>query len=184
MLERTTPILLPDGSRIRRHIHPFSNSRSANRGKIKYKRIWWRVHRKGTDKEWELKEPLEGEYRVYVLRLKSQIWDSEKLFRERNPDYQSGKPHVYVGHTSKAIEDRVATHLAGGRGSSKFVRKYFRRIMEAEQKTLPIARSRAQALRLEAQTAGDLRSRGWAVWEGRVEDLNLARPTPQPRETE
>ncbi|MEK9810454.1 MAG: hypothetical protein VW362_08400 [Candidatus Nanopelagicales bacterium] len=164
-------ILMPDGSYIERVVHPFGNSQ--NKGKVKYKRDWWRVYRKGVQRDWELKEPLEGEHRVYVLRLKKQVWDREENFRERNPDYRDGKPLVYVGHTSKTIEERLADHLEGGETSSRLVRKYFRRTMPGESEDLPVYRSRRKALMLEQETADELRSRGWGVWEGKVEDLNL-----------
>lgn len=165
-------IILPDGSYIERSVHPFTNSRSKNKGKIKYKREWWRVHRKGVNQPWELKDPLGGEFRVYVLELKKQVWEREKKFRDRNPEYQTGKPLVYVGHTSKTIDERVAAHRSGTR-SSPYVRKYFKRKRPSAYKDLPVFRSRSKALDLEAKTAAVLRSRGWGVWEGKVEDLQL-----------
>ena len=164
-------ILMSDGSYIERVVRPFGNSQ--NRGKIKYRRGWWRVYRKGVRRDWELKEPLEGEYRVYVLRLNQQAWKREEAFRERNPDYRDGKPLVYVGHTGKTIETRVSDHLKGGRTSSKYVRKYFKNKMPREYEALPVYRTRDKALRLEGKTADELRSRGWGVWEGKVEDVQL-----------
>ena len=166
-------ILLSDGSYIERSVRPFRNSRSKNKGQIRYKRKLYRVHRKGVNRDWELKGELGGEYRVYVLRLSQQAWKREEAFRERNPDYRDGKPLVYVGHTGKAIEARVSDHLKGGRTSSKYVRKYFKNKMPREYEELPVYQTRDKALRLERKTADELRSRGWGVWEGKVEDVQL-----------
>ena len=166
-------IVKPDGAYIEREVHPFKDSKSQNKGKIKYKRGWWRVHRKGAAAEWELQEPLGGEYQVYVLRLEGRLWEKEKAFRERNPEFVEGSPLVYVGSTGKSVEDRLMTHLTGGLGFNKYVKKYFKQKMPREYEHLPVYRDRKRAIRLEGKTADKLRANGWGVWEGKVEDLEI-----------
>ena len=166
-------ILLSDGSYIERSVRPFTNSRSKNKGKIRYKREWWRVHRKGVNRDWELKESLGKEYRVYVLELEKEVY-GEKKFRERNKEYQlaDGKPTVYVGQTSKTVEERSADHRSGHL-SSPLVREFFKRAMPEEYQHLKVCRTEKKALWLEQETADRLRSKGWGVWEGKTEKIQV-----------
>ena len=116
-----------------------------------------------------------AEYRVYVLRLQSRLWEEEPKFRAANPDYREGKPVVYVGSTGKSIEQRVADHLAGGMTSNRFVKTYFKRSMSNEYADLPVCGDRKRAEGLEARKAEELRGRGWGVWVGRPSTASIGK---------
>ena len=116
-----------------------------------------------------------SEYRVYVLRLQNQVWTNSKDFREANPDYKPRKPVVYVGSTGESIEERIAKHLAGGKTSNRFVKKYFRRKMPTEYADIPVCSDRPSAEALEAKKANELRARGWGVWVGKPSTAGIGR---------
>ncbi len=109
---------------------------------------------------------LMAELRVYVLRLQNRVWEKSKDFRDANPDYEPGKPVVYVGSTGKSIDERIADHLAGGMTSNRFVKRYFKRKMTTEYADLPVCSDRQTVEVLEAATAKELRARRWGVWVG------------------
>ena len=44
-------------------------------------------------------------HNIYVIELDKEVL-SKKKFREANPDYEEGKPCVYVGMTNKTPEER------------------------------------------------------------------------------
>jgi hypothetical protein len=51
-------------------------------------------------------------HHVYVVCLNDQVWN-EGGFRKANPDYQLGKPFVYVGMTGLDPDRRFDKHKAG-----------------------------------------------------------------------
>ena len=51
-------------------------------------------------------------HHVYVVELADQVWN-EPRFRRANPDYQLGKPFVYVGMTGLDPDLRFDKHKAG-----------------------------------------------------------------------
>ena len=56
--------------------------------------------------------PRAHHYSVYVIELSPEVWDVFR-FRRANPDYQPGKPMVYVGMTGLDIDLRFDKHKAG-----------------------------------------------------------------------
>ena len=106
----------------------------------------------------------ENQYRVYIISLKKTVLN-EKKFRDANPDYVDGKPCVYVGSTAKPVNERFSEHMEGVQyRSSRWVKKYGRRLFESEMRGLRPRRSRESILRKEREVAEGLRLRGWAVW--------------------
>jgi hypothetical protein len=103
-------------------------------------------------------------YRVYVIRLKRSVWDRSAKYRNANPNYQPGKPHVYVGSTSKTPEQRFAKHMDGGIASSPFVKRFGKGLFRWAYEDQPEYRDRESVERAEAALAEDLRRRGWGVW--------------------
>ena len=101
-------------------------------------------------------------YRVYIIDLKKEVLKSGK-FRAANPDYEEGKPSVYVGSTALAPATRLEQHVAGYR-SNTFANKYGKRLRLADMKGLRPRKSRESIERKEAETAASLRLRGWGVW--------------------
>ena len=51
-------------------------------------------------------------HHVYVVELSDRVWN-EARFRGANPDYQFGKPFVYVGMTGLDPDLRFDRHKAG-----------------------------------------------------------------------
>ncbi|MFO7904513.1 MAG: GIY-YIG nuclease family protein [Pirellulaceae bacterium] len=116
----------------------------------------------------------ERRYCVYVVRLKKSVW-RRKRFRQANPQYESGKPMVYVGSTGNTPEQRLAKHKAGGRGSNDYVRRYGKGLFEWAYEGLPTFPDRESAEKLEAERAEELKSWGWAVWYN-ADPVKIAQP--------
>lgn len=68
-------------------------------------------------------------FRVYVIRLKQSVWEKSRKYRKANPQYVEGKPHVYVGSTAKTPEERFEAHMAGGRPSSRLVKRFGKKLL-------------------------------------------------------
>lgn len=116
----------------------------------------------------------ERAYRVYVIRLKRSVWTMSRKFREANPQYVEGRPLVYVGSTGKTPEQRFETHMKGGRGASRLVKRFGKRLFPYAYADLPGFSDRGEAERAEEQRAQELRARGWGVWcNARPLDENL-----------
>ncbi len=108
----------------------------------------------------------DGLFRVYVLRLRSQVWEDSPRCRRENPQYEERRPIVYVGSTGKSIDERLKTHLDGGVYSNTFVHKYFKRKMPSEYRGIRPRQTREAAEARESRKAEELRARGWGVWYG------------------
>src|SRR3982750_2797593 len=67
------------------------------------------------------------EYHVYVVELSDQVWNAAR-FRRANPDYQLGKPFVYVGMTGLDPDVRFDKHKAGIQ-ANRFVTTYGLRLL-------------------------------------------------------
>ena len=110
-------------------------------------------------------------YRVYIIDLKKAVL-GEKKFKARNPDYQEGKPCVYVGSTGIRVEERLKQHLGGEKSkkgtslSNKYVRKYGKRLRYNDMEKIRMRKTRLSIEKKEAEVAKELQSRGWAVWWG------------------
>ena len=72
-------------------------------------------------------------YRVYIVDLKKAVLGVNK-FKARNPNYQEGKPCVYVGSTGVSVEKRFKQHVYGKKSkkgkdlSNRYVKKYGKRL--------------------------------------------------------
>ncbi len=108
--------------------------------------------------------PSEETYEIYVIRLK-RCAAERPAFREKNPNYQPGKPVVYVGSTKQGIEVRFKQHMSGGMMSSSTVRRYGRRLFPWAYRGLPTYTNEHEAKKAEEAHAEKLRSDGWCVWQ-------------------
>ena len=61
-------------------------------------------------------------YHVYVVELSDRVWNVA-AFRRANPDYELGKPFVYVGMTGLDPDLRFDRHMHGIQ-ANRFVREY------------------------------------------------------------
>ncbi|MBW3554822.1 MAG: ribose-5-phosphate isomerase [Gemmatimonadetes bacterium] len=103
-------------------------------------------------------------YRVYVIKLRKSVWERSRRFREANPQYEVGRPCVYVGSTGRTPEQRFAKHKAGGVGTSRLVKRFGRALFPWAYERLPSYETREEAERAEEERAEELKRRGWAVW--------------------
>lgn len=108
-------------------------------------------------------------YRVYVIELSKKIFSERKKFREANPQFNGVLECLYVGMTSRTPEERFEQHKSGYKNkkghnlSSAYVQQYGRYLRPSLYQHLePL--SRAEALRMEENTALALRRQGYAVW--------------------
>jgi hypothetical protein len=102
------------------------------------------------------------EYHVYVVELSDQVWNAAR-FRRANPDYQLGKPFVYVGMTGLDPDVRFDKHKAGIQANT-FVRDHGLRLLPAlYAKYNPMPYAAAVAIEVELGIA--LRASGYGVWQ-------------------
>src|SRR5689334_7896929 len=66
-------------------------------------------------------------YHVYVIELSRDVL-YEPRFRKSNPDYQPGKPCVYVGMTGLMPDERFDKHKAGIK-ANRFAQRYGLRLL-------------------------------------------------------
>jgi hypothetical protein len=100
---------------------------------------------------------------VYVVLLSGDVIYEPK-FRRCNPDYDPGKPCVYVGMTGQSPDVRFDKHKAGIK-ANKYVRKFGLRLMpELYEWYNPMPYE--AALDMEIELAIHLRERGYGVWQG------------------
>ena len=104
------------------------------------------------------------DYRVYVIELEKSVVENDKFSRE-NPDYQNGKPCVYVGSTAATPERRFEQHLSDRIRGSSWVRNYGEELLGHAYEDLPWFDSRVAVEDHEASYAETLRSKGWGVWQ-------------------
>ena len=105
------------------------------------------------------------QYYVYVIDLDKSILIKEKTFRDANPQYEEGKPCVYVGQSYLKPKERFQKHKDGYKAGRKFVTKYGKWV---KKKNIPDNNphpSRVAAEKKEIELAEHLRKkRKWAVW--------------------
>jgi hypothetical protein len=107
--------------------------------------------------------PKSHHYHVYVIELDDRVWNSAK-FRRCNPEYQMGKPFVYVGMTGLDPDTRFDKHKAGIQ-ANKFVTDYGLRLLpELYDKLNPMPHVAAKAM--EVELAITLQKMGYGVWQG------------------
>ena len=100
---------------------------------------------------------------LYVIALDPEVLNSSR-FRKRNPDYVEGKPCSYVGTSFHAPDMRYGQHKEGVR-ANKYARKFGLYLQRRHCDDLGEI-SREQTEEIEAKKAMELRSKGWAVWQG------------------
>jgi hypothetical protein len=106
--------------------------------------------------------PRSHHYHVYVIELADQVWNVGR-FRRANPDYQLGKPFVYVGMTGLDPDVRFDKHKAGIQ-SNVFVFKYGLRLLPALYAAYnPMPYEAARDMEVELGIA--LREAGYGVWQ-------------------
>jgi hypothetical protein len=102
-------------------------------------------------------------HNVYVVELSRDVLN-EPRFRKANPDYDPGKPCVYVGMTGLSPDDRFDKHKAGIK-SNKYVRLYGLRLLTALfeiYNPMPYEGARE----MEVELAIGLKEEGYGVWQG------------------
>lgn len=101
-------------------------------------------------------------YSVYVVELADQVWN-EPSFRKANPDYQLGKPFVYVGMTGLDPDVRFDKHKAGIQ-ANRFVTTYGLRLLPKLYEVYnPMPYDGARDMEVELGIA--LREAGFGVWQ-------------------
>ena len=104
-----------------------------------------------------------GHYHVYVVELDDRVWNHAR-FRRANPDWQLGRPFVYVGMTGLDPDLRFDKHKAGIQANG-YVRDYGLRLLPAlYERFNPMPYDAAQSMEVELGIA--LRAKGYGVWQG------------------
>ena len=106
--------------------------------------------------------PARHHYHVYVIELSDEVWNAAR-FRRANPDYQLGKPFVYVGMTGLDPDVRFDKHKAGLQ-SNAFARKFGLRLLPklyAAYNPMPYEGARD----MEVELGIALRAAGYGVWQ-------------------
>jgi hypothetical protein len=102
-----------------------------------------------------------GRYVVYVIELQEAA-----CTRRDCPARAAGKPHVYVGETSKTAEERFDVHLAGGAKAARVVAKHGVRLRPRLSRAWGPYGTRQEAQVAEDALAKRLRKRGFHVYGG------------------
>jgi hypothetical protein len=99
---------------------------------------------------------------IYVIELDKDVLYESK-FKKANPEYEAGKPCVYVGMTGCDPDTRFDQHKAGIK-ANKYAKKYGLRLMpEIYEKLNPMPYGDAQYM--EVDLAIRLQKLGYAVWQ-------------------
>ena len=101
-------------------------------------------------------------YHVYVVELSNDVLLNTRFMRS-NPDYQPGKPCVYVGMTGLDPDVRFDKHKAGIQ-ANRYVLEFGQRLLpEIYELYNPLTYDEARSL--EVELAIDLREGGFGVWQ-------------------
>ena len=106
--------------------------------------------------------PRSHHYHVYVVLLEDVVWNSAR-FRRANPDYQLGKPFVYVGMTGLDPDVRFDKHKADIQANT-YVRDHGVRLLPqlyAMYNPMPEGGARD----MEVELGIGLREEGYGVWQ-------------------
>lgn len=107
---------------------------------------------------------MQRRYYVYVIALEPEVAMIRK-FAARNPDYDQGKPCLYVGSTAVPPEKRFEQHLNGYRSNS-FVQQFGLELMPSLFDRYNPIESRYEAELTERHIGDRLRRKGYGVWYG------------------
>jgi hypothetical protein len=100
---------------------------------------------------------------LYVVELRSEIFERERRFSEKNPHWLPGKLCVYVGMTGLTPEERLQNHLRGEK-NAWFVQKYGQRLLPNLYRHFnPMPYDLARVM--EPELARQLREQGFGVWQ-------------------
>ena len=103
-----------------------------------------------------------AKHHVYVVVLDDRVWNNGR-FRRANPDYQLGKPFVYVGMTGLDPDIRFDKHKAGIQANS-FVEEFGLRLLPAlYERYNPMPYEDARSMEVELGIM--LRKAGYGVWQ-------------------
>lgn len=101
-------------------------------------------------------------YHVYVIELSKDVLYEPK-FKRCNPDYEFGKPCVYVGMTGLDPDVRFDKHKAGIQ-SNRYVQAYGLRLLPKLYEAYnPMPYKGAQEMEVELGIG--LREAGYGVWQ-------------------
>ncbi len=101
-------------------------------------------------------------YHVYIIKLSDEVWSVGK-FRRANPDWQLGKPFVYVGMTGLDPDVRFDKHKAGIQANT-FVRDFGLQLLpQLYDRYNPMPYDAARQMEVELGIA--LRAKGYGVWQ-------------------
>ena len=102
-------------------------------------------------------------HHVYVVELDRDVL-YEPRFRKANPDYEPGKPCVYVGMTGLLPDERFDKHKAGIK-ANRFVQRYGLRLLP-DLYEIYNPMPYAGACEMEVELGIALREEGYGVWQG------------------
>lgn len=101
-------------------------------------------------------------YHVYVIELSKDVLYEPK-FKRCNPNYELGKPCVYVGMTGLDPDVRFDKHKAGIQ-SNRYVQQYGLRLLpQLYEAYNPMPYKGAQEMEVELGIG--LREAGYGVWQ-------------------
>jgi len=109
-------------------------------------------------------------YSLYVIELSKKVFTENRKFREANPQFNGVLQCLYVGMTSKTPKERFVQHKTGARSkkgykiSSNIVEKHGLYLRPSLYNHIPKFKTKAEAEKMEAQLALELRRQGYAVW--------------------
>jgi hypothetical protein len=101
-------------------------------------------------------------HHVYVVELSKDVLFEAK-FKRCNPNYQDGKPCVYVGMTGLDPDVRFDKHMAGIQANAYVQRYGLRLLPDLYEAFNPM--SYEQAKNMEVEIGIDLREAGFGVWQ-------------------
>ena len=105
---------------------------------------------------------MRAHHHVYVVELDDRVWNNAR-FRRANPNWQLGKPFVYVGMTGLDPDVRFDKHKAGIQANA-FVRQYGLRLLpRLYERYNPMPYQAARAMEVELGIT--LRAAGYGVWQ-------------------
>jgi predicted GIY-YIG superfamily endonuclease len=99
---------------------------------------------------------------IYVIQLDPSVLE-KRAFKEKNPNYQSGKDCLYVGTSIYPPEERYAQHKSGEKASS-YVKNYGLRLLPELYQDQPFLTAN-NYVEEEKAYAEALRIQGHAVWQ-------------------
>ena len=108
------------------------------------------------------KLPRSHHYHVYVVELADRVWNAPR-FRKNNPNYQLGKPFVYVGMTGLDPDVRFDKHKAGIQHNSYVLEYGLHLLPHLYERYNPMNYKTAQTL--EVELGIQLRALGYGVWQ-------------------